>query len=61
MLGVGRSVKTKDGNNRQKSRTIFDFITIYLLMAFYRDNYNGRCLLITLRNELTKGICYDNT
>ena len=61
MLGVGRSVKTKDGDNRQKSRRIFDFITIYLLMAFYCDNYNGRCLLITLGNELTKGICYDNT
>ena len=45
----------------KKSRRIFEFIKIYLLMAFYCHNYNGRCLLITLGNELTKGICYDNT
>ena len=45
----------------KKSRRIFEFIRIYLLMAFYCHNYNGLCLSITLDNELTKGICYDNT
>ena len=44
----------------KKSRRIFEFIKIYLLMAFYCHNYNGRCLLITSGNELTREICYDN-
>ena len=61
MLSMERSVKTTVDDNRQKTRRTFDFIKIYLLMAFYCHNYNGRCLLITLGNELTKGICYDNT
>ena len=60
MLSVNRSVKTTVSDNRQKTRRIFDFIKTYLLMASYCHNYNGRGLLITLGNELTRGICYDN-
>ena len=61
MLSVDRSVKTNVGDNRQKISSDFRIYKIYLLMAFYCHNYNDRCLLITIGNELTKGICYDNT
>lgn len=36
-------------------------LKIYLVIAFYCGNYNGRCLLIILGDELYKGICNDNT
>ena len=61
MLSVDRSAKTNFSDNRQNLVELSILLKIYLLMAFYCDNYNGRCLFITLIDELTKGICYDNT
>ncbi len=61
MLSVDRSVTTKISGNREKSRRVFDLLKTFLLMTFYCDNYNGRCLLIILSDERFKGICYDNT